>query len=426
MKNRKRNIVFGTVFLILLILVVFLVQVNLVLRDEAPQKIAVPELRLTLNDVALDEIKENGKEIKYPGNKLTLGELSFDNVEVKGRGNATWAQAKKPYQIKLAQKANLLGLGERRKWILLANFVDNTNLRTDTAFYLEKMLGDKFAYEGEFVELYINDDYEGLYYLVRGIEIGKNAVDLKDSLGVLVELDNAYAKNESEYYITNGGEHLTIKDARTKDYANVAMEDFMVNFNALELAVGQKDFESIAQLIDVESFARYYLLEEFIVNPDAYFTSQYFYKDGPEDKIHAGPAWDFDIALDLWNETSPTFEYTKSHELAELGVDEQYGNRSRLFARLVDVPEFRAEVGEVFQTTLLGRKNELLRHIFERAAKIYPMAIKDGEKWEKGECVKSVKNLLKWVSARYDYFEWEYGTKKYENYPFYDINVIEV
>lgn len=427
MKNRKRNIVFGTVFLILLILVVFLVQVNLVLRDEAPQKIAVPELRLTLNDVALDEIKENGKEIKYPGNKLALGELSFDNVEVKGRGNATWAQAKKPYQIKLAQKANLLGLGERRKWILLANFVDNTNLRTDTAFYLEKMLGDKFAYEGEFVELYINDDYEGLYYLARGIEIGKNAVDLKDSLGVLVELDNAYAKNESEYYVTSGGEHLTIKDARTKDYANVAMEDFMVNFNALELAVGQKDFESIAQLIDVESFARYYLLEEFIVNPDAYFTSQYFYKDGPEDKIHAGPAWDFDIALNLSNSITPTTNYTELPDaFDDLDAEDYYGNNSRLFSRLIEFPEFRAEVRKIFDERMSGHKQELSFYIFKRAAQVKEMALRDSEKWNKHDFMEEVKRLLDWVRARYDYFEMEYGKKRYQNHPAYDINVIEV
>lgn len=427
MRNWKWLGLSGMSFLVLVIVGVFLVQ-KLVQNDEIPEKeVAVPEMRIALNGVDLNEVKENDKEIKYRGNWLEIGGLNFEDVEVKGRGNATWGQNKKPYQLKLSQKADLLGLGERRKWVLLANFVDNTNLRTDTAFYLERMLGEKFAYGGEFVELYINNDYEGLYYLTRGIEIGKNAVDLKDPLGVLVELDNAYAKNEPKYYVTGNGEHLTIKDVRTKDYEDEAMEDFLIDFNALELAIAQRDFEGAGQLIDVGSFARYYLLEELIVNPDAYFTSQYFYKDGLEGKIHAGPAWDFDIALNAGNDIGPDFSYTETvGQSGDLMADEQYGNRSRLFAKLIELPEFRVEVEKVFNERMSGRKQELLDFISMRAREIGEAALRDGEKWGKGDYAQSVDNLLKWVSDRYDYFEMKYGTKKYKNYPFYDINVVEV
>lgn len=374
----------------------------------------LPRIEITLKDAEIKAVKENSKDERFVVENLKItnrGEvLNFTELELKGRGNATWGQMKKPYQIKLPQKADLLGLGKRRKWILLANFIDATNLRTDTAFYLEKMLGEKFAYRGEFVDLYINGDYEGLYYLTRGIEVDKNAVDLKDPLGVLVELDNAYAKNEPKYYVSSNGEHLTVKDARSKDHTDIAMEGFLIDFNKLELAISQKDFGDISQLIDVESFARYYLLEEFIVNPDAYFTSQYFYKDGPEDKIHAGPAWDFDIALNFSNDINPDFDYTESLNRAEeVAAVDQYGNRSRLFAKLIEFPEFRAEVESVFAERMAGREQELLDYIAGRAAQIYDSALKDGKRWEKLNFAEEVERLLDWVGARYDYFEETYG-----------------
>lgn len=409
-----KNILVG-LFLIVILFVVpgVMVREGMKIRDNLRQ-VGLPKIEINLADTELDEVKENGKDVVYSAKnlKLTSGDeiLNFTDVELKGRGNVTWEQIKKPFQIKLQQKADLLGLGKRRKWILLANYVDPTNLRTDAAFYIERMLGEKFAYEGEFVELFINGDFEGLYYLTRGIEIGKNAVDLRDPLGVLVELDNAYALNEPQYYISGNGEQLTVKDVKTKDSVNAAMEDFLVNFNKLEFAIKQKDFETISQLIDVESFARYYLLEEFIVNLDAYFTSQYFYKDGSEDKIHAGPAWDFDIALNLGGGIAPDFNYTKDLGRSEgIMVGDQYVNRSRLLARLMRISEFRAEVKKVFIEKMSGHKQELLDYITERAVQINQSALKDGEKWNKKDFVQEVERMLEWINKRYDYFEEWYG-----------------
>lgn len=422
---------FVTAFLILIVVGAFLSQKDLVLKDEAVvKKIPVSEMRITLDGVNLDEIKENSKEIKYSGNRLDIGDLSFDDVEIKGRGNATWLQDKKPYQLKLSQKADLLGLGKQRKWILVSSYWDDTNLRTDTAFYLERMVGEEFAYSGEFVELYVDDGYEGLYYLTRGISIDKNAVGLKDPLGVLVELDNIYGGREDDYFFTSNGECLTIKDVVTEDNKEVAMIDFIKSFNALEKAIKKQDFEKIREIIDVQSFAQYYLISEFSANSDAYFTSQFFYKDGSEDKIHAGPAWDFDIAFNntnVRNQFSPDDDMTKNISTEYFNdPTEQYMQWSRLFARLIKMPEFETEVERVFQERMMGRKAQFLEHIIGRAAKIYSAALRDSEKWGKGDYLRDVKRLLEWVNIRYEHFEAVYGAKKHKKYPIYDINIIEI
>ena len=435
---RKRE--YKGVFVTLFFAVVFVILIGVILAQiKIPQKPTltvnneIPRMEISLNGVILEEIYENGKEIKYLGNNVTVTdgdkEEVYEDVEIKGRGNATWVQIKKPLQIKFKQKVDLLGLGLRKKWILLANYADWTNLRTDTAFYIEKMVGEKYAYQGDFVELSVDDEYQGLYYLTRGIEIGKNAVDLRDPYGVLVELDNVYGQAEELYYVTSNGEHLTVKDSVDEDSVAIAMEDFVANFNALEKAVRDRDYNVINELIDVESFAEYYLIEELTLNTDAYFTSQYFYKDGLNDKIHAGPAWDFDISLNNYRrgqDNDPVMPFTPMIEMEYLPPGEQYLQWSRLFARLIDIPEFRAEVDRAFNARLSGRKDELLKHIFVQAARIYDAAMRDGEKWEKDNYVMDVKMMLRWLSARFDYMEQEYGTERYQNHPAYDINVIEV
>lgn len=408
----------------------------------------LPRVEILLNGVELSEIDAGSKDIKYGGNELSIynnGNVDeYEGVEIKGRGNTTWGQEKKPYRIKFEQKEDLFGLGKARKWNLLANALDGTDLRTETAFYLEEMLGMKYRFEGQFVELYIDGDYRGLYYLTHAVEISKEVVDLRDSIGVLVELDNIYWETGKSYRTKNGS-HLSVKDMMQEDKEDEVMSNFLEDYNGLEVAAEKKDFEKISELIDVESFAQYYLLSEFTVNPDAYWTSFYMYKDGVNDVIHAGPGWDFDLSLGnrVWggwqgeiiyspNETMVRKrELMSDEEYRKMGVEEQaWINKalSKLVFNLMEIPEFRKEVSRVFQERMSGRKDELVGVISRKYDEIKEALMEDGRKWENKvigdgievgtkledkEVVKNIEievnELIEWVEKRYDYFEEIYG-----------------
>ncbi|MBR2840017.1 CotH kinase family protein [Candidatus Saccharibacteria bacterium] len=389
----------------------------------------VPRINITLNGVTLDEINAGSKEVKYEGNELSLYEGSgvqeFENVRIKGRGNGTWGQEKKPYQIKLNEKVDLLGMGRAKKWYLLANAMDGTNLRTEIATYLEKMLGMEYVLDGKFVEVYVNGEYLGLYYLTHALEVGKMAVNLRDPMGVLVELDNIYGAAEDNY-VTENGDLLVVKDVAVEENRHLAMNDFVKAFNELEVAVGEKDYEKIAELADVESFAKYYLLSEFSVNPDAYWTSFYFYKDGINDKIHAGPGWDFDLAFAnrRWGNWmgesfySPTRTMVRKDEILpkemydEMGIENGYEasiHLSKIVYDMMGVPEFQEEVKRVFREKMSGREMELAKKIKETTDEIRSVAEVDGEKWGESGFETEVVEILKWVEERYKYFEEVYG-----------------
>ncbi len=151
-------------FLVVPLVVVFIVVEGFLLKLDLSRinqgtgnSNAFPIMRITLNGTDLDEIHANSKEIKYEGNDLELvvGDetLSFTDVQIKGRGNSTWDWDKRPYQIKFKNKVDLLGLGPRKKYILLANAYDDSMIRNALMFKMTEMIEEKYRVKGEFVEL---------------------------------------------------------------------------------------------------------------------------------------------------------------------------------------------------------------------------------------------------------------------------------
>ena len=432
MDNKGRWVaVWIGLFLVISVVGGFLIKgiIDNALYNRFPDR-GVPRINIDLNGVSLDEIKSGSKETKYEGNDLQIyngGEiLEYGGVEIKGRGNGTWAQEKKPFQIKFENKVDMFGMGEARKWYLLANNADPTHIRNEIAFNLEKMLGMKYAFSGEFVELYFNEEYEGLYYLTNAIEISKNSINLNDSMGILIELDNIYGPLE-ENYITSNGDVLIIKD-NVNDYdREESMMSFLRLYNELEDAIPKKDYERIKEIIDVESWVDYYLLSEFSVNPDAYWTSFYFYKDGAKDKIHAGPGWDFDLAFGNRNWGvywmgdrfySPEETMIRKQELLlreeykkelEEGAYDWSGLLSRVMFNLMEISNFDEAVKTEYQSRLSGRGDEIIIKIKKIANKISDAAQINNAKWKKNDFWNEVNQLIDWTKKRYEFFEKTYG-----------------
>ena len=425
---------------------------------------SLPSLNLSLSDTTLSDIIADTKDTKFKGNSLTLtiDDESFDftDVEIKSHGNSTRKWPKSPFQIKFSNKVDLLGMGKAKKWILLANFFDKSNLRTDIAFYLERMLNEEYALEGRFIELYIDNEYQGLYYLTEKVNISKNRINLKDELGIIVELDNLHIDEETCYY-TKENHCLIIHDSVVPENEEEAIKEFVTDFNALEQAAKSGDYELIKQLIDTASFAKYFLLSEFTVNPDAYASSFFFYKDGSDDKIHAGPGWDFDFSLGnlawVWSRTEDFYspETTRVIEKHAFGgkvydeTAEEYitlepdNTISKLTYYLYRIPEFKAEVAQIYRQQMMGKKDELICFIRSETNHIRSTAIRDKELWRESNSVLleklglspddpnkdnifhdklpadeafdlEVKSLIDWIDRRFDHFDYEYsGIKEY-------------
>ncbi len=227
---------------------------------------------------------------KYDDKDLSLG--------IRGRGNYSWSGTeKKSYRIKFNEKYQPLGQGKgkAKSWTLLALHCDKSLLRSDAAFYFAYKLGNlPFVSSSSFVQLYLNDKYQGVYELCDQIQVNKNRVDIDDSgeqddIGYLLELD----KNAKEDVIeTDDYETYEVKS----DYVNKSQLNFLKSYmNDCYYAIQSGNKDEISSLIDLPSMIDAYLVEEVFKNLDVGWGSFYYTKP-KGGKLHFGPVWDFDLS----------------------------------------------------------------------------------------------------------------------------------
>ena len=307
---------------------------------------SLPSLRLTLNGTTLDQIHQD-KDVKYPGNDLVLtdgDDVLTGTVEIKGRGNSTWREyAKKPYQIKFSKKTSVLGMPAAKKWILLANASDDSMIRTRLVYDAAEQMDFPFVTEYQYVDLWIDGQYLGVYLLGEKAEIGKGRLNLQDPAGAMFELDNGFATDEDHYFFEGRlNSYFALKEIVEEDDGHIqqAMTNFQTAMTRLTTALTSQGWENLSlsqlnEMIDVDSLARYYLMNEYVLNGESFFTSFFWYQDGASDVLHVGPLWDFDTCMGNKNEKVTDYNASSTSVLMKkmLNIPAFYQRVQDLYAR---------------------------------------------------------------------------------------------
>ena len=381
----------------------------------------LPILNIHLSGVNLETVINGSKEEKYEGCIIDLYEdgnvTTFTNVRVKGRGNVTWRYPKKPFQIKLDKKTNLFGQGKAKKWVLLADYSDVSALRNYAAFKLANACGLPNALpEGQHVNVYFDNEYQGLYYLTHKVEVGSNVVPLSNPQGVIVEVDTMHNPSDLSV-VSEKGLRIMIGEAVEDDDEAMRADSlrcFAEKYNELERAVEEKDWQKIVSLCDVESFVKYFLIQEISGNPDAFAASYFMYMDGPEDVIHAGPVWDFDSAFKnhyVYGDTDNPNRTWAFVDARATGNPER-GAGSTLFAGLMSVEPFYSAVVDEYWETFRPAIEMLTSDIVEESSRLFEALKKNNDKWKSGaDGTKEAAQISAWLSERMTYLDFLYGSR---------------
>lgn len=227
---------------------------------------------------------------------------------IRGRGNATWLWDKKPYNLTLGTPAGLLGMDAAQEWILLANAPDPSQLRNKLAYDLAAEAGLSYSPKCKWVDLYLNGEYRGLYLLTERNEIHPERIAVSDhSFLVSMELEYRLKEQNYPYIQTSRGTTLRIHQSGLAEQTVQQVWESAENAIFAEDGIDPLTGKSWTELIDVDSWAKKYLLEEVLGNYDAASVSQYFYYDEADGKLYAGPVWDMDnsMGISYWtNETN--------------------------------------------------------------------------------------------------------------------------
>lgn len=230
-------------------------------------------------------------------------------LQIKARGNYTrLGFSKKPFKLKFDKKASLLGMSKSKHYTILAHADDNKGyLRNFTGFNIGKRMQLPWTPSQQPVEVVINGDYRGLYFLTEAIRVGDGRVPIQElednctdsdlaSGGYLIELDNYDEDNQIR--LEEKGQYPGYKDMlrvtfdTPEEYSQIQYDFVLDQFTHMNDLIGENS-DNLWSYMDMDDAARYYLVEEIISHTEAYHGSTYMYRDyGVSQKWHFSPLWD--------------------------------------------------------------------------------------------------------------------------------------
>ena len=267
---------------------------------------------------------------------------------IRGRGNSTWEwYAKKPYRIKLDEKAEILGLATDKDWVLLANFRDPTNLMNTFVFEMGAGLGIPNPNHTRFVELTINGDYKGLYQLTEQVEQGKNRVNIDKNEGLLIALDVDDGPAESPDADDNFWSQVYRLPVCVKSGSfDLAREELAT----LESVIQSHDYEALSKVMDIPVMIDYLLIQEYVYNVEVAAPRSIFLHKDVDGLWTYGPLWDFDAGFDFdWGQMYTGHQFFKDYRETVLGTDparhvSNYDYTSSFFTDMWKNKQFVSEV----------------------------------------------------------------------------------
>ena len=293
-------------------------------------------------------------------------QTSLDGLEIeylRGRGNSTWDADKKPYKLKLKKKKNLFGMGENKHWILLANRYDNSLIRNRMTYWLGAQMGLDYTPQCIPVDVVMNDEYYGSYLLCEQIRIGDSRVAIDDleadedskkatdlpfiSGGYLLSMAPYGDEDKANIFETQKNVSMFIESPSFDDYDNDTQRQYIIAFiQATENAIFSPGFKSgdirYTDLMDLDAAAKYWWIQEFSANGDAYGSgSTFLYKTrdkegddgapGESGKLFWGPLWDFDYVawgdLDYNGDSPDGFENTSTPWFDRMKADPVFAEK---------------------------------------------------------------------------------------------------
>ena len=305
------------------------------------------------------------------------------NMEIRGRGNYSWTGFdKKPYRIKLADKQALLGMKKSKHFALLAHADDSQNqkgfLRNAVGFELSKMLGMTYTPDAKPLEVVLNGDYIGLYFLTEHIRVDKDRVNIveqedeeidseKITGGWLVEIDNY--DTDPHITIKEGGKTTMWITYKTPEVLSYLQEQYLTQQMKLidNLVYGDKNSNELWNHLDMDALAKFYIVQELTDNYESFHGSCYLHKDiGANAKWNFGPVWDF----------GSSFNRDKSQYMYQGDVWHNHW-----IPEICKFPAFMNRVKEIWNEFYNGKYNNIYTFIDTHESLIKQAVVKDKERW---------------------------------------------
>ena len=289
--------------------------------------------------ISVDVIIKKGDQVLYDRkarmNYRGSSSLNFKKKSyafVSGQDSCVFDKSRHDYvKTKKAKMLNILGVANYeandKDWVMYAATADPSMIRNRLVFDLyQKMRPNDWGVHSTYVELVVDGEYKGVYVFMDKITANEKRVNIVDGTGFIVKWDKTdvvdryvdgnqedsdektfatsrTGKTNISTYDTKVDQLFEIEYPEKEDVVDAGgswsgtVETIKQRFEDFETALEAKNYEQVRAIIDYDSWADWFIINEFTKNLDAYRASCIFTCKGQGYKIQAVPLWDQELSF---------------------------------------------------------------------------------------------------------------------------------
>ena len=359
-------------------------------------------------------------------------------AKIKWRGGSTNGvnKHKRNYTIKFLnhngkkQKRQFFGLRTHNQWILNAGQVDLARCRNQVGhelwndmarkpYYIDQAPDALTSVRGQFVEVFLNGEYRGIYSMTENIDQEQTQIVEHD------EDNNIFHGHLWKTDSWDGTSMYDIKDydntqevyrgfeTKYPDFEDVNPTDYSILYNAINFTLNSTDAEFklfLDEYFDIPVLIDYYLLINVLVAQDNNGKNMFWVcYDGEQDKKLTIAVWDLDCTA------GQGYNPTKPHP-SGFGpeIDMRTQNLLMVLNRMIKIPEYNKAVNdrywELYQThlnpdSLYTRYENIIHHFIRGGA-----AAREEQKWSRDSDIGGYElNLQQELDFIYDWIQRRYA-----------------
>ena len=235
-------------------------------------------------------------------------------IKVKDETRA-YLSPKFPYSINFSSNQKILDFkGKYRNWELISNYFDRSLLRNSIALKISQLMKFDYTVRCKPVDVIINGNFKGNYYICDSIEVGYNRVNiskayennLNESInkeGYLLEIDAEYY-NGKKHFKSDKGIYAKILYPKDNNITPEQEKYIIQKFNKVEKEVYDNNLDNI----DLYTYSKLFLLKELCGDLTHLYKNYYITNNANNEKFFFGPVWEFETAFDNDKILIPTNE----------------------------------------------------------------------------------------------------------------------
>lgn len=338
------------------------------------------DIPISRNQITRDDYVSANMSVLTKRNDMVVVDYETDTAEIRGRGNSTWGMPKTPLRIRFSEDTEILGMPKARNYVLLAEYADKSLIRNTIAHKFASLLKNiEYAVSTRSIELYINDEYMGVYTLAEHVEVHENKLNIQSDYSILdtgyfVELNQRLHQsslifNLEWFNIFGYGYEIKRPNPLNEKFTQNHLYFIEDAFLALEQSlINQTDY---LNYIDLDNFIHYFIAQELFKNVDVGYSSVFIYKRANE-KIKMGPLWDFDLAMG-------------NADYIDYGIENFYGFseiKNRWYHLMMKIPEVRFRYRELYNDIYYDQIPMILDAVYPTGNALNEMANRNFNKWQ--------------------------------------------